>query len=244
MAIHGPHERALPVVERDAGDAIERLGFLSSSSPGLFCRMLLPERPTGGVLICPDLSAARSRSLERERSLITEVARRGLAALVFDYHGEARSTSAAPPGLAAVTRDVRDALAVLEGEGEHGSTAVLGIGAGGLIAAAALTVRQVSLATWDTPENGERWLTALVRVRAIGQMGFDARGDTSLLDRVTTDLLGDELARGTVSVLGFDLPATLATEIAALSRPDTDSFDGTDPMELVAGWACSSGENA
>jgi hypothetical protein len=234
---------ASAVVTRSTPEGKEMLGFPSALNPDLFCRMLTPDRPSGGVLICPSLSPARLWSEDRERELLTEVVRRRRAALVFDYRGEGRSVAPRQPGLKALSHDILSALDVLVHTVPANDVTVVGIGAGSLLAMEALTDRTMPFASWGSPPDGRRFVLDLMRERVIRQMGFSREGDTSLRDRVAMDILDEETGLGSVDALGFLLPAVLVSELSALAGPglSVESFGEDESPSSVADWACQGG---
>lgn len=234
-------EDAPPVVRRESPEGRESLGFLSQESPDLFCRLLSPPGPKGGVLIAPNYSVARSWSAAKERELATEVARRGHAALVFDYRGEGRSAPPDRPGLAALRHDVVSALEILGSTVPVSTCTVVGLGLGGAIATMALSDYQVQTAAWGGgPRTGCEFFSEIMRERLVRQMGFSPAGDTSLLDRVAADTLDEELARSSVDALGFSIPAVVVSEVcsASDSTRKVEVFGESEPSSSVADWAC------
>jgi pimeloyl-ACP methyl ester carboxylesterase len=231
---------ALAAVSRTVPEGTETLGYLSLANPDLFCRLLSPIGPRGGVLIVPDYSVARSWSAAKERELSTEVARRGHASLLFDYRGEGRSRSPNRPGLEALAHDVESALGVLGHAVPISVCTVVGLGLGGVIATLTLTEHEAPLATWGRPQSGCEFFFDLMRQRLMRQMGFSPNGDSSLLDRVAADILDEELDRGTVDLLGFSIPAVVVAEVCAEARRTgpAETFEEAEPASSVAEWAC------
>lgn len=230
---------ALSAVSRAVPEGKETLGYLSLANPDLFCRLLSPIGPRGGVLIVPDYSVARSWSVAKERELSTEVARRGHAALVFDYRGEGRSAPPDRPGLAALRQDVATAFETLGSVVPVSARTVVGLGLGGVMAMA-LSDSGVPLAVWGGPRSGCEFFSDIMRERLVRQMGFSPVGDTNLLDRVVVDTLDEELARGSVDALGFSIPAVVISEMCAATEPAgiPETFGEQEPASSVADWAC------
>ena len=233
------------VVVRASPEGQESFGFLSTENPDLFCRLLSPPGPKGGVLIAPDYSVARSWSAAKEKDLLNEVARRGHAALVFDYRGEGRSPSPDLPGLGALRRDVVAALEVLGTVVPMSACTVVGLGLGGVIVTMALSEHQVPLAAWAGPRSGCQFFSDVIRERLIRQMGFSPVGDTSLLDRVVVDTLDEELAYSPVDALGFSIPAVVVSEMCSEEEPSrkAEAFGESEPPSSLADWACKGESN-
>lgn len=232
------------MVTRATPEGHEILGFPSHANPGLFCRLLTPDRPAGGVLICPTLSVARLWSEDRERELLREVVRRGCAGMVFDYRGEGRSAAPSRPGLTALRHDANAALDVLARRVQESALTVVGIGVGGIIAAETLTGQKVPVASWGSPSDVKEFFLDLIRERVIQLMGFSRQGDTSLLDRVAVDVFEEEMGRGSVDALGFPIPTVLVSELSAIEGTSTavDGFAEEESPSSVADWACRGGE--
>ncbi len=196
--------------------------FGPSDSP-LFGVLHLPvdRAIRGGVLICSSLGREGVDSVRLHRILANGLARRGFAALHFDYLGFGNSAYAqgrddAVPNMAASVGHALDYLTLIGAE----STSAIGIRAGCLILdehlAQSHSVRAINrVAYLDPPGSGRRYLrehTTLFRL-SVGE---------------------DAVTPGEVSIVGGRLSDRAAGEFAALRlNADPVSTHGVEKVLLV-----------
>ncbi|HEU4895285.1 MAG TPA: hypothetical protein VFT85_05570 [Acidimicrobiia bacterium] len=228
------------VVTRSIGPVHERLGYLSPAVPDLFCRTATPAGATGSVLIVPTVSAALRIWTDRESRLMQGLHRRGLGTITFELRGQGRSFLAGDASLETLSEDVSAAMDLADDQ-----TVVVGIGGGAILAVPEARKRGLPAANWGAYQDFSSFFGLLARYRVETGMGLRATesGSTELLERVSSDLLHEELERaGRADLSGFALPAATyrALEAVALSDADIEycaTFPPEAPAEAVAQWA-------
>lgn len=227
-------------VSRSIGPFHERLGYLSPAVPDLFCRTATPAGATGSVLIVPTVSAAVKIWTSRENRLMEGLHRRGIGTMTFELRGHGRSFLEGDPSLETLSEDVSAAMDLADDR-----TVVVGMGGGAILAVPEARKRGLPVANWGAYEDFSSFFGLLARYRVENGMGVRASesGSTELLERVSSDLLHEELERmGRADLSGFALPASTfgALESVALSDADIEycaTFPPEAPAEAVAQWA-------
>lgn len=225
---------------RSIGPGQESLGYLSPAIPDLFCRVVTPEGAAPSVVIVPNLSAALMIWARRESRLLQRLRRWGLGTMTFDLRGHGRSFLEGDPSLDSLTADVSAALDLVEGR-----AVVVGVGGGAILAVPEARRRGLPVANWGAYRSFAAFFGLLAQYRVEKGMGLRATdgGSTELLERVSSDLLEEELELfGRADLSGFALPAATYADLegVTLSAADLEycaTFPPEAPAESVAQWA-------
>jgi exosortase A-associated hydrolase 2 len=201
--------------------------FLETDTQRLFSIACLPatKAVTRGVLLCPPFAEEMNRSRRTLRLLLTQLAERGLAALLLDPRGTGDSTAEFS---AARWSDWLDDLAVgarwLRDRGCR-ELALVGVRAGALLACDLLRrgdVVATRLVLWQPVLSGKSVVTDLLRARAAAAAaagGNESAGELrrQLAAGTALETAGYLLTPGLVAALD----ATLISAPALAPWPDT-----------------------
>jgi pimeloyl-ACP methyl ester carboxylesterase len=162
--------------------------------------------PSGGVLLLPPFGWEETAAHRGLRRWADALARAGFAALRCDWPGTGDSSGELPGGLGTWTATVGAGAEVLRAAGCTRATAI-GLGVGGLVAAAALAEGAAvdDLVLWGAPPHGRAATRQL-------------RAASAMLGHGTPE----EDDEGTLWVFGYPLPAQLRSDLSELALEDLD----------------------
>ena len=196
----------------------EEVGFFGTSGGArLFGSRAEPlDPPLGGLVVCSPIHADAVKQYRREVLFGRALASAGFAVQRFHYRGFGNSDGEGPDVTFTAMRD--DAIAAgeeLRVRSGVGELLYLGIGWGGLVAAAAVRSSAMPTALWQPVLDAPAFFTAAMRARAIGVLK-EAGGTRSTEE----DLLEELRDEGSLDVLGYSIDRTL--------------FESSSEVELAA----------
>lgn len=229
------------------GTVREDAGFLQRPDGALFVVLHRPAtRPPLGVLtVCSSLFAEQHTDYRREVRLARMLASAGLAVTRFHYRGLGNSAAAAA-SLDAFTRDALDVTLAAQQVAPVSRVAFLGVGAGSLVAAQAMSAYpQAPLLLWKPVADGGQFFRDFFRARLVAATRAGAVRPGS-----TGELLATLAGGGHIDVMGFTVAASLydslsgarLTETLARQQPRRillQPFRGSRAAgveQLAAGW--------
>ncbi len=153
------------MLDHGGGQSVRRKTWFGPPDQPLFGVVDTPANGMcrGAVVLCPPIGKAHVDSYRGMVLLSQELTARGLMTVRFDYRGVGDSTGAqdAPDAVEGWLKSIESAVAYARSCGAK-EVALLGLGVGGLLSAAAVTrcgdLR--ALALWDPAENGRLYLRA------------------------------------------------------------------------------------
>lgn len=192
----------------------EEAGFLARPVGDLFVVLHTPtaRAPIGSLTICSSLFAEQHTDYRREVRLARTLAAAGVAVARFHYRGVGNSA----PASGSVETFGEDALDVAEAVRQMAPNrpfALLGVGAGSVIAAhALLAYPEAPLVVWKPVVDGSRFFRDFFRARVIAATRSGAPRPAA-----TPELLEQLANEGHVDVMGFRLSQELYESLSAAS---------------------------
>ena len=184
----------------------EDVGFFGTSGARLFGSRAEPlDPPLGGLVVCSPIHADAVKQYRREVLFGRALASAGFAVQRFHYRGFGNSDGEGRDVTFAAMRD--DAIAAgdeLRERAGVGEIVYLGIGWGGLVAAAAVSSSAMPIALWQPVLDAPAFFTAAMRARAIGALK-EADGVRSSEEELLEELRNE----GSLDVLGYSIDRTL-----------------------------------
>jgi alpha-beta hydrolase superfamily lysophospholipase len=182
---------------------------------------------TGAIVICPPLGYEYINSHRSLRHLADRLARAGIAALRFDYHGTGDSAGGddEPGQVAAWIESVHDAMEALSDASSHEIVGLAGLRMGALLATAAACRTPVSsLVLWAPCPQGRTFLRELRALDLTSQSASHKRRRRSAFEAggfIATDEIQRDLTR-----LELDTMTPLAQRVLFAARDDFPESPG------------------
>ena len=184
----------------------EEVGFFGTPGARLFGSRAEPlDPPLRGLVVCSPIHADAIKQYRREVLFGRALASAGFAVQRFHYRGFGNSDGEGRDVTFAAMRD--DAIAAgdeLRARSGVGELSYLGIGWGGLVAAAAIKSSAMPIALWQPVLDAPAFFTTAMRARAIGALK-EAEGKRTTEE----DLLEELRDEGSIDVLGYSIDRTL-----------------------------------
>jgi alpha/beta superfamily hydrolase len=184
----------------------EEVGFFGTSGARLFGARAEPlDPPLGGIVVCSPIHADAVKQYRREVLFGRALASAGFAVQRFHYRGFGNSDGEGRDVTFAGMHD--DAIAAadeLRARSGVDELLYLGIGWGGLVAAAAVGSSSMPIALWQPVLDAPAFFTAAMRARAIAALK-EAGG----MQSTEEDLLEELRDEGSLDVLGYSIDRTL-----------------------------------
>jgi uncharacterized protein len=219
-------DRAAPPAAAMATDRVTLRGdegtstwvhFLGSRSRPLFAALHLPAGPAlGATLICPPIGAELARNYRREVLLGRALARRGIAALRFQYWGTGHSGGdSSDLGFDGMCADAEVAIEHLRATVGVLPVGIVGTRLGAVVATVtAARSAPFAIALWDPVIAPERYFREVFRARLMTDLKHGGAGPSN------SRTLVEELDRvGVVEVAGYPITAALHHEAMAQPLP-------------------------
>lgn len=193
----------------------ERAGFLGAPGRQVFAALTLPGTSTAAVVVCPSILHDIEHTDRREVALAHALARAGMASVRFHPRGAGHSDDLADLSLDAMREDAEAALAALREAVPDRPIAVVGVRAGGLVAARLVAGLGAAapLVLWEPAPDARSFL----------KDGFRAARMTRLVGGATAEELDadrsplERLAAGEpVALHGYRVPPALLRDEATL----------------------------
>lgn len=192
--------------------SVEEAGFLVRPAGDLFVVLHHPgaRAPVGSLTICSSLFAEQHTDYRREVRLARALASAGVAVARFHYRGAGNSAPASG-SLEAFGEDAVDVALTIRRVTSDRPFAMLGIGAGSVIAAhALLAYPEAPLLLWKPVVDGVKFFRDFFRARLVAATrvgGPRPPATAELLERLTSE--------GQVDVMGFRLSSMLYDSLGA-----------------------------
>ena len=211
----------------EAASVIRQPAFFADAAQPFFAWMHhAPEAPSRGLVavICGPIGSEYTRCHRSLRHLADRLARAGVPAMRFDYHGTGNSpgTDLDAGRVPAWLDNVREAARRARAWSGCERVVLLGVRLGGTLAAmASEAVQAEGLVLWNAPARGKPYVREMQAVAAMAARGTDSEGALEAAGFVTT-------AETLAALRAIDLTRTtiVARRALVVSRDDL----GADPL--------------